>query len=384
MNWNNLKKPNIGLLFNKSIYCESDILVKLDKVGDELQLKTESKDFEQFYNILYQSKTSDLKRIRPIEFQIFTSIKLFTTYPGLLIGSGYQHDTGAEGDFKIGFFFDYTTGQPIISGSSLKGVLKSIFGSDAGVEQDLAAIHFIIDELAILKNKAYWLEKKEEITLDKLSTINNTIFGYEDIEGKVVFHDAIICPETSISEKYLSNDFITPHHNNPLKNPTPLMILKVLPNIAFDFAFDFSAMPENFIFSNDDLRCIFSQILITIGAGAKTNVGYGQFSETPYVKPKSGGQKVNLQGTSILDRIKEPPSEIILKMSKDTEFEGVIIEKKKENFLISIQVEENEVILKKKQDKFKGNLPPEIDKKVKVVFLDNYKFENQVFSVTIL
>src|SRR5690554_3416875 len=51
--------------------------------------------------------------------------ELYTTYPGLLIGSGYQHESGGENEFKIGFFFDYTTGLPQIPGSSVKGVLRS-------------------------------------------------------------------------------------------------------------------------------------------------------------------------------------------------------------------------------------------------------------------
>ncbi|MBK8110496.1 MAG: hypothetical protein IPK46_09285 [Saprospiraceae bacterium] len=61
------------------------------------------------------------------------NIPLQTTYPGLLIGSGYTHefDFPEEDDkkeaFKIGFFFDHITGLPCIPGHSVKGVLRSAF-----------------------------------------------------------------------------------------------------------------------------------------------------------------------------------------------------------------------------------------------------------------
>ena len=43
------------------------------------------------------------------------------------MGVGYQHETGAMGEAKIGFYFDYTTGLPCLSGSSVKGIIRSAF-----------------------------------------------------------------------------------------------------------------------------------------------------------------------------------------------------------------------------------------------------------------
>src|SRR5690606_9438219 len=77
--------------------------------------------------------------------------ELYTTYPGLLIGSGYQHESGGENEFKIGFFFDYTTGLPQIPGSSVKGVLRSSFpGRDkANLQASKAAfITGLIEEVS--------------------------------------------------------------------------------------------------------------------------------------------------------------------------------------------------------------------------------------------
>ena len=57
-----------------------------------------------------------------------------TTYPGMVMGTGYTHEQKkgtseelSKEAFKIGFFFDYTSGMPIIPGSSVKGLLRSAF-----------------------------------------------------------------------------------------------------------------------------------------------------------------------------------------------------------------------------------------------------------------
>ena len=57
--------------------------------------------------------------------------ELTTVYPGFFTGSGYAHtpmkkpDTEKEkADYQLGFFFDHTTGMPLITGSSVKGILK--------------------------------------------------------------------------------------------------------------------------------------------------------------------------------------------------------------------------------------------------------------------
>jgi len=59
------------------------------------------------------------------------TLELVTTYPGLLIGSGYDHEAGLFGVLKLGFFFDHATGLPIIPGSSVKGVLRSVFSNSS-------------------------------------------------------------------------------------------------------------------------------------------------------------------------------------------------------------------------------------------------------------
>src|ERR1035437_1606321 len=52
---------------------------------------------------------------------------LYTTYPGLATGIGTMHETGEEGEYKLGLAFDHTTGLPFIPGQSVKGLLRSVF-----------------------------------------------------------------------------------------------------------------------------------------------------------------------------------------------------------------------------------------------------------------
>src|SRR5690606_22651360 len=74
------------------------------------------------------------------------------TYPGLIIGTGVAHETGLKGEMKLGLSFDYTTGLPYIPGSSVKGILRSVFpGSFSKADQEfkesrIAYIRDILDD----------------------------------------------------------------------------------------------------------------------------------------------------------------------------------------------------------------------------------------------
>ena len=47
----------------------------------------------------------------------YATFKLSTIYPGLLTGSGMVHETNNQGELKLGFFFDHTSGLPMLPGS---------------------------------------------------------------------------------------------------------------------------------------------------------------------------------------------------------------------------------------------------------------------------
>ncbi|MFA5420231.1 MAG: type III-B CRISPR module RAMP protein Cmr6, partial [Bacteroidales bacterium] len=81
---------------------------------------------------------------------------------------------------------------------------------------------------------------------------------------------------------FLRNDYITPHINrekpemSPFTSPNPIQFLKVLPKVKFQFQFQ---LKEGGGLKEKQKELLFKEILCFMGAGAKTNVGYGQFEE---------------------------------------------------------------------------------------------------------
>lgn len=171
-----------------------------------------------------------------------------TGYPGLLIGTGNPHAIGAkENDaFKVGFSFDYTTGQPYIPGSSVKGMLRSCFKNG------------VVGEILGINDK------------EKINMIEKEIFD----ECKDVFFDAVIYDGDS-HRKILGEDYITPH-KDAIKNPIPIKILKILPDVKIEFRF--ALQPG--IIDAEEKKELFAKLLEIFGIGAKTNVGYGILQRT--------------------------------------------------------------------------------------------------------
>ena len=175
------------------------------------------------------------------------TFELTTTYPGLLVGSGYNHPKlkDSTDDFQLGFFFDYTTGLPLISGSSIKGVLHSVF----------AHFEFMKDVYDLdVKNKLEYIFK----------------------EQKIVFYDAFIVRTNNEGKKIFGSDYITSHYSDELngefKEPNPIKFLKILPNVTFRFQFKFENQEDE-----EQYLDSFKKIIQDFGLGAKTNTGYGKF-----------------------------------------------------------------------------------------------------------
>lgn len=200
-----------------------------------------------------------------------TSFELKTCYPGLLCGVGYHHEINkpadekgkkgkkVEGDkeddapevYNLGMYFDYTSGLPVIPGSSIKGMLRS-----AIEEWDFLADY----------------KPNNGVTREE---IIKTVFEGEglSIYDRDIFLDAI---PIRVDNKLFGEDYIT-HHPTPLQNPNPVRFLRVNPGVTYQF---------RFILRNNDngLKAdfkedLFKAIICTFGLGAKTNVGYGQFVE---------------------------------------------------------------------------------------------------------
>lgn len=243
-----MNKANIGWLFYKEMY----------KLGDSE---------EQIAHTL-----GEVLKIQAVDESMNAkeSFKLKTLYPGLLVGSGYSHGLSDNEDVKIGFYFDHTTGLPLIQGSSVKGMLRSFFGLEFGNQKD-----------------AYKQEKHEYIRdLMTNPTLDVKAFAQEIFEGvnpetskrksiyeRDIFYEArVIKIEDNIS--LLSKDYITPHGDNPCIEPQPLKFIKVSPEVTFEFSFD---LKDGFFATAEEKKELFMTLLEEFGIGAKTNVGYGQF-----------------------------------------------------------------------------------------------------------
>ena len=233
--------------------------------------------------------------------------KATTTYPGLLVGSGYLHQLSVEEELIIGFDFDYTTGLPIIRGSSVKGVLRSAFENPEYIQEIL---------------------KKGNVNIKSLEL---EIFGQENsnndkISGKDVFFDA----EIISSGKILADDYITPH-KEITKNPIPLRFIKVAPNVTFRFDF----LLTDGLISKDEKLELFKTILGDLGVGAKTNVGYGKFyipvtkSDNPIENYKKPSQELfkKLKELNLSDEKKKEYLKIFQKRFENEDKNGKWIKK---------------------------------------------------------
>lgn len=208
------------------------------------------------------------------------TVALMVTPPGLLVGSGIAHETGINGELKLGIYFDHTTGWPYIPGSSVKGVLRSAFDQPGYIKELLRQIGSGISIPDGKKLVDFTVELKIEI----FEGVRNgkPIAMYE----RDCFLDAHISKAEGC---ILNDDYITPHRHNdrskayldPFVDPNPIRFLKIEPGVEFNF---------NFLLHNSQVLPAlnieakfkhFKQIILDLGIGAKTNVGYGGLKEIP-------------------------------------------------------------------------------------------------------
>ncbi len=260
--------PNLGYLFHNwyfNLITEKDWkkIANGEEPGKNL-LNT----LKRFHDIFTESRVipdfSDFDIEYPHEFT------LMTTYPGLLTGSGLSHGVGIENEFALGFHFDHTTGLPVIPASGIKGVLRSAFPSET--ERYAPEKEAYIKEL---------LGKQSEPDFDATALKKEIFCGLYKGEAlprhqRDIFFDARLTPSKNSPKKILGDDYITPHKNE-LKDPNPIRFLKVMPEVKFIFGFDLKESHDQSVTATDKLN-LFKTILLDMGVGAKTNVGYGQFS----------------------------------------------------------------------------------------------------------
>lgn len=253
------KSNNMNYIFNIEYFDNLDLLNNTE--NDQIILRDRNKAIQKFK---FSVQTPIEKWNKLANYQ---EVSLYTLYPGLLIGTGSLHGVSIDGCIKSGFSFDYVTGLPYMPGSSLKGMLRSMFPGDAKSEDESNTYADFIK--SILKDK--------RLDVDDLK---KNIFENGDI-----FLGGFPASENN-TKTLLEMDFITPHKDR-FKNPIPINIIKIKPNIKFTFAFllsDYLGNDGKTLVSADQKRELFEELILAVGIGAKSNVGYGRFSKEK-IKP---------------------------------------------------------------------------------------------------
>lgn len=272
---------NLNYFYYVEYYDDPIMILHTD--SDATQDKLQRKNGE-----LVNYWASACKLMKPLDENIAPNhFELRTAYPGLLIGTGLPHGFGGKGEAALGLTLDYVTGMPYIPSSSVKGALRSAF------------VH--ID---------YIKELLKSADID-VADFETSIFGssHSDkseakVQGSDIFFDAII----TSTGKILDTDNITSHRHNKdlleLAAPNPITMIRIRPDVTFKFQFQLTDYEKDEIkISAEQKLGLFKQILIDLGIGAKTNVGYGTLEET--VSVEKSQEEILMNGFSNGIRIRE-------------------------------------------------------------------------------
>lgn len=200
----------------------------------------------------------------------YSVVNMRVQAPGLLIGSGLAHGLpDSKEDVKTGLQFDYTSGLPVIPGSSVKGVIRSAFPTIVADAEKLNYIRSLIADIP--EFSALGLEDNDILEL------GNQMFNHGDI-----FADALLVgygtrmKQQGPVNQVLAEDYITPHTGGPLAQPIPIKIVKVAPGVTFAFCYKFNVTKIDSKEVTAEMKeSLCTAILQDLGIGAKTNVGYG-------------------------------------------------------------------------------------------------------------
>lgn len=232
-----------------------------DNVG---RLKVKNNRLTEFVSV----KTDEISESHNFQLETpdLSAFQLEVVYPGLLIGTGLPHSFGGKGEAALGLCLDYVTGMPYIPGSSVKGMLRSAFMHEDYIKECLGNQKVNIENLDV--------ENFEEQIFGKRHNDRG------NQEGSDIFFDAVIVLGDN-NRKIIDTDFITPHRSNKelleLASPNPITMIKVRPGVVFCFQFKLTVYNDS-ITAEKKLE-LFKQILIDLGIGAKTNVGFGLLQE---------------------------------------------------------------------------------------------------------
>lgn len=281
---------NLNYFYYVEYFDDTEMIFNAD--SDVTQSKLQRKNGE-----LADYSASACELMQPFDENVAPNcFELWTSYPGLLIGTGLPHSFGGKGEAALGLTFDYVTGMPYIPSSSVKGALRSAFVHEEYIRSLLET------------------EKVTEYDKINISELETHIFGNPADKKKTqfdvslheqdIFYDAVVVSEGKI----LATDSITPHRTNPelleLAAPNPITMIRIRPDVKFRFQF---CLKESCGVTPEQKLRIFMKILLDLGIGAKTNVGYGSFVD-PFACPLCGEKKV----LTILPVKNVPPDEHII------------------------------------------------------------------------
>lgn len=253
-----LKSHNMNYIFNveyfENIFCGNDV----ENILKERNTEIYKFKFDINNSPLEACKTEEVYGDAKAKYQ---DIVLYTLYPGLLVGTGNPHDIAVNGALKCGFTFDYVTGAPYITGSTLKGMLRSYFPGDKKDKK-------VDSEYEAMIRGILGKEKLDVFALKQNMFENNDVFlgAY---------------PVTDENDKtLLEMEYITPHKEK-FKNPSPISMVKVKSGVKFIFSFIFSdyIVGNEVIVSAEEKTRLCKELLTLMGIGAKTNVGFGRFAD---------------------------------------------------------------------------------------------------------
>ena len=237
---------NLNYLFYKDYY--KAINKKKGDHGKQVVLINRQIQNFNYYNSTFRNNTPIMtpnsstpgENLKQLE-----SYRLKTQYPGLLIGLGTPHESKVSSDdeIKLGFQFDYVTGLPVIPGSSVKGMLRSVFRKCPDYIAELLSEITEKDDAQLTFSEA------------EISALEQSIFGKwckdkGDLAGQDIFFDATIKSgatagpakgQTATQGNLMAFEYITSHlANEPalqgLTEPNPVRLLKVRPGVVFSFS----------------------------------------------------------------------------------------------------------------------------------------------------
>lgn len=366
------KYENLGLLYNRHYHYHPNFRDNKTKANKKLWK--------------YAIDSSDKPAIgNNVEHLFFE-----TTYPGLIVGIGYPHETEKDQNEAIitGFFFDHTSGAPCIPGSSIKGVVRSVIKNQKFMVEYLAPGN-MKEIISGYNNEEF--EGFIECLFGRDPSKHNAHETDEiSIYNRLIFLDsyAVDNSETTAENRVFSLDYLAPHKDNGvsslLSDPDLVKVLKVVPKVVFDFSF---IIPENIeylntIFSREDIIRLLKNAILEVGVGAKTNTGYGYLVPVDEYTRKSRVRKNGiLDSTMTLMKAKKKDAQSYQENIKDfgvytkgKVLEGTILEISDGNIYISYMDDvliKTEKSVRSKFDKAFGNsnsyeLKPELPVRIRV------------------